>query len=141
MLVVTYLDNQALKDPKVGAILARRLVQAVIASNVYFLHTHPHTPLLYESGVRYAREPNAGKFEEFADIRRVLKRKWGDCDDLVAWRCAEIQYREKRPAQPLIYWREHDRSAEGKPPLVIWHVQVRRTDTGEVEDPSRLLGM
>jgi hypothetical protein len=139
MKVVTYLDEQALKNPKVGAILARKLLQAIVLGNRYYLHTHPNTPLLYESGVRYKREPNAFIYEEFADIPHVLKRGWGDCDDLVAWRCAEIQHREKRPCDPLIYWRQHPNGSGS--PITIWHVQVRRQDTGEVEDPSRLLGM
>jgi hypothetical protein len=139
MKVVTYLDDNSLKDPKVGAILARKLLQSIVLSNRYYLHTHPNTPLLYSSGVRYQREPNAFRYEEFADIPTVLKRGWGDCDDLVAWRVAEIQHREKRPADPLIYWRLHERPNGS--PLTIWHVQVRRQDTGEVEDPSRLLGM
>lgn len=139
MKVVTYLFDKALKDPKVGAILAKKLLEALIVANRYYLHTHPSTPLLYESDVRYAREPNAFRYEEFADIPTVLGRGWGDCDDLVAWRCAEIAQREKRPAAPLIYWRQHD-SDSGKK-VTVWHVQVRRLDTKEVEDPSRLLGM
>lgn len=139
MRVLTYLDNEALRDPRVGAILAKCLLEAVIAGNCYYLRHHPKTPWLYRSRVRYAREPNAGKYEEFADIQRVLRRGWGDCDDLAAWRCAEIIVRERRPAAPLIYWREYRRA--GRAPLTIWHVQVRRLDTQEVEDPSRLLGM
>lgn len=139
MKVVTYLYNDALKDAKVGAILAKRLLEALIVANRYYLKTHPKTPLLYESEVRYGREPNAFQYEEFADIPTVLKRGWGDCDDLVAWRCAEIAQREKRPAAPLIYWRRH-LGDDGRK-YTVWHVQVRRLDTKEVEDPSRLLGM
>ena len=134
MKILTYLDSGLMKRPKLAAGVVRLYLRALVISNAYYLKTHPDTPWLYKSGVRYAPEPNAGKFEEFAGIEQCLARKWGDCDDLAAWRAAEIRVKEGRPANILVYWRKSGNRC-------IWHVQVRRTDTREVEDPSRLLGM
>ncbi len=134
MQIRTYLDPGLMKRPKLAAGVVRLYLRALVISNAYYLRNNPNTPYLYQSGVRYAPEPNAGKFEEFAGIDLVLSRKWGDCDDLAAWRAAEIRIKEGRPANILVYWRKRGSQT-------IWHVQVRRSDTGEVEDPSRLLGM
>lgn len=136
MKIVTDVDPGVMKRPKLAAGVVRLHLRALVISNAYYLQTHPNTPYLYKSGVRYAPEPNAGKFEEFAGIAQCLVRGWGDCDDLAAWRAAEIRIKEKRPANILCYWRRNPENGQ-----TIWHVQVRRTDTGEVEDPSRLLGM
>jgi hypothetical protein len=135
MKIVTELDQDVMKRPKLAAGVVRLYLRALVISNAYYLKKHPNTPLLYQSGVKYAPEPNAGKYEEFASIATCLQRGWGDCDDLAAWRAAEIRVREGRPANILVYWRKREGAG------TIWHVQVRRPDTGECEDPSRLLGM
>jgi hypothetical protein len=134
MKIVTELDSGVMTRPKLAAGVVRLYLRALVVSNAYWLKKNPNAPLLYKSGVRYAPEPNAGKYEEFASAETCLKRGWGDCDDLAAWRAAEIRVREGRPANILVYWRKRDNRT-------VWHVQVKRTDTGEVEDPSRLLGM
>ena len=58
----------------------------------------PFAPL-HESGVVWKQEPWAGvRVEEFANIKQVYDRKWGDCDDMLAYRlCAED--RAELPAQ------------------------------------------
>ncbi len=134
MKIVTELDAGVMKRPKLAAGVVRLYLRALVISNAYYLQQHPETPMLYKSGVKYAPEPNAGKFEEFASIATILSRGWGDCDDLAAWRAAEIRVKEKRPANILVYWRKRNNRT-------VWHVQVKRTDTQEVEDPSRVLGM
>ncbi len=140
MKLVTSIPSVCLKNKREGALVARAFLQAVVKANECWLLHNPKAPKLYDSGVTYAREPWAGKYEEFATIPMVLKRGWGDCDDLCAWRVAEIR-REGRPADILIYWR---------PKTHIWHVEVRHWPSaaarkagehGTVEDPSRLLNM
>ena len=108
MRIVTELDAGVMSRPKLAAGVVRLYLRALVISNAYYLQQHPETPLLYKSGVRYAPEPNAGKYEEFASIRQCLERGWGDCDDLAAWRAAEIRVREKRPANILVYWRKQN---------------------------------
>ena len=85
-------------------------------------------PPLYDSGIRFAYEPNHGTgIEEFADPFLLLARKEGDCDDLCIYRLAEIQ--------------AAGRSASCR---AVWdgtqlHVQVRHPD-GSLEDPAKELG-
>lgn len=51
----------------------------------------PRIPPLYSTTIRYRPEPNAGTgIEEIADPWTVLQRGWGDCDDLIRYRIAEL---------------------------------------------------
>lgn len=86
-------------------------------------------PALYESGVRYRREP-AARREEWCTIPECLRRGWGDCEDLACWRAAELCVTgQDSQARPVLL-----RTRNG------WHVAVQRGD-GSIEDPSRRLGM
>src|SRR5579885_2076513 len=67
----------------------RMAVKLLVHADRAFLREHPHTPPLYSSGVRYLREPDDQ--ENYQDIARTLELKSGDCEDLVAWRLAELQ--------------------------------------------------
>lgn len=83
-------------------------------------------PKIYESGVRYRRE-GTGK-EQWQTIEQMLETRYGDCEDLAAWRCAELRMLGIR-AVPWF-------SKRGK----TWHVYVRYPN-GKTEDPSERLGM
>lgn len=112
-------------------------------------------PPLYESGIRFAYEPNHGDgHEEFAQPPDVYARGWGDCDDLVVYRCAELLAAQLPPnwgdlperKQREILTRIAIGQASGKLPSVsaIWqgasiHVRVRMPND-DIEDPSILLG-
>ena len=88
-------------------------------------------PSLYRSGVAFRPEATRGQgVEYFDDPWTVLKRGYGDCDDLVVWRAGELV-------------------AAGEPAGVVcmgaaqftiprYHVAVRRAD-GSLEDPSKVL--
>lgn len=92
-------------------------------------------PALYSSGVRYAREvclaPGVRETcERFLSARKALEERTADCDDLAAWRSAELRVSGEDPgAAPFCR-----RSEAG------WHCLVRRSD-GTIEDPSVVLGM
>jgi hypothetical protein len=143
------------RDMRTVAMFAVPLLRIVVASNRLEMRRArkagtPYPPL-YKSPIVYNREPWAGRIEEFADCRTVLKRGWGDCDDLCAYRLAELLEAGERPARPCsrhvsavagctacvpgadirVYWR-----GPGKP----MHVEVRRAN-GVIEDPSRFLGL
>lgn len=105
---------------------AKHALEAVIAINLGIMR-RMKLPLLYKSGVRYKPEPNNG-YEDFDNALVVLARKNGDCDDLVAWRIAELRKMGEN-AQVRIVWPRGSRR---------YHAQVRRAD-GTVEDPSRVL--
>lgn len=128
----------ATRNKRVIAVLAQTFLRAVVMSNMVTIREAKlqgkHIPSLYKSGVVYRREPlRRGKqYEEFADILTTLRRGWGDCDDLCAWRVAELRVTGEDPKADIrIYWR---------PRSNVMHVEVRRGD-GSIEDPSRFLGL
>lgn len=133
--------GRATDDPRILAELARMGLELCIASNRLFLRAFrqkhgrrfPSIYKLARSGrVRYERERENG--EEFADALIVLGRGWGDCDDLICWRIAELRERGEH-ATVVIYWRK-------RKPGQGWrfHCQLRRAN-GRIEDPSRFLGL
>ena len=87
-------------------------------------------PPLYRSGIRYQLEPQHGSGnEDFAPPPLTFARKWGDCDDLVIYRLAELNASGEK-AYCYTTWPEGTQSL---------HVLVRRAN-GELEDPSIILG-
>lgn len=82
-------------------------------------------PPLYESGIRYRREV-AGQ-ERWQSAVELLARLSGDCEDVAAYRVAELRMLGE-PATVLI----------GRTERGTFHARVRRAD-GAVEDPSAIL--
>jgi hypothetical protein len=105
------------------------LLAATQTINEAYLRANPGTPWLYEAGVRFDREPPELR-EEFACIPVVLKRGWGDCDDLAPWRAAELRVRRGLDAKVCVF-----NVGPG-----LWHAAVKLPN-GRHEDPSRVLGM
>lgn len=138
MQIITNVHTEH-QPPEATAAVARGFLYGVVLANCLQIRSK-QVPLLYESGVEFRPEPWQGKFEEFADAITVHRRRWGDCDDLCAWRVAELRTIGDRrlglrpcKATIKIYWRDY---AHGRG----FHVEVRLPD-GSVEDPSRFLGM
>jgi len=84
-------------------------------------------PALYSSGVRYRRD----KGETWDSAQICCRRGWGDCEDLAAWRAADLRLRGI-PARAVVQ--------RSKTPGVSWHAVVQLPN-GRIEDPSRRLGM
>jgi len=85
---------------------------------------------LYAAGVIYHPEQK----ENFLCIPGVLARGFGDCDDLTAWRVAELRESGQDPgARPFV--RPSKSGVPGR-----FHALVLRGD-GTYEDPSAKLGM
>jgi hypothetical protein len=78
------------------------------------------TPRLLSSGVRYQREQGR---EQWWPIPRVLATGYGDCEDLASWLAAETGGDAIALRVPTGY-----------------HI-VTRLPTGQIVDPSRMLGM
>ena len=116
-------------DAKIEALVG--LLEALIGVNVAWLRENPDAPSLYASGVRYLEEPRGQ--EDWQDIPETLRLRSGDCEDLGSWRVAELRVRGHERAMPHV-----KKSFSG--PRTIFHVAVRRAD-GQLEDPSRILGM
>lgn len=156
-------------DPRVLAELAQIFLRAVIASNRVTIREARRRgkplPPLYSTAVKFRPEPWAGKAEEFADVLTVYDRLWGDCDDLVGIRCAELQ-EQGIAADVRLYWRYWRKvngqkvrvpeeqvlgylNAHGRLPKgvkVTMHAELRHppdaaNPKGRIEDPSRFLGM
>lgn len=118
-------------------------VFGLMLENIAWLKAHPETPDLYSAGVSYRperrREDPATKQvteygEEWQTIPWVIYRGYGDCEDLGAWRSAELNAKYHVKAHPYIKMRQM--------PNGYWraHVLVRWPD-GKIEDPSAKLGM
>lgn len=97
------------------------------AVNVVLLQRKPNAPKLYASGVRYRAEPKGR--EKWLTIPKVLSRGHGDCEDLAAWRAAELQ--RAGIAARVVVIRSGPKT---------FHAVVRWPG-GRIEDPSRKLGM
>ncbi len=101
-------------------------------------------PPFYHCGIRYRPEDPEqqrfkllgvdGSFEDWADPYTVKERGFGDCDDMVLWRCAEtLAGKNWQDGQPLPVW-----------PVVAniidterYHVLLRHGPNGKLEDPAR----
>lgn len=127
--------------------VARRLAEAVVEINRLYLRMYK-VPPLYSGAVVYQEEPAGQGFEEFAPIPQVLQRGWGDCDDLVPWRVAELREMGE-PAQIRLLWqRPTGGPHKGKK---LFHLVVRRAvrdpitnrwrASRQFECPSTILGM
>ena len=88
-------------------------------------------PPLYKSGVRYRRE--SPKRERWLRSDEVLEVGYGDCEDLAAWRAAELRQRGL-PAKVIV---------KKTGPRKFHALVAVPTETGRwiTEDPSRRLGM
>ena len=177
MRIVTTINPQ-LTDPDQVAAVARYFLRGVILANRMLIRAGL-VPTLYTSGVRYRPEPwpstclscgrkvqntlhtcphckstNLERLEEFADALTVLRRGFGDCDDLSPWRTAELQESGDDRADSKISWKTRCRECgaevnkrDARCPRCgsgakrrAFHVVTRRGD-GRVEDPSHYLGM
>ncbi len=117
------------------------LMEAMCAIDLLHLRQQRY-PKLYESGVVYRRENGT---ENWLDIPSIIKAGWGDCEDLVFWRVAELR-KQGVKAAPFAKWRR----VNG---VFKYHALVRRFGPGRdhfgrwvaardwLEDPSVRLGM
>ncbi len=85
----------------------------------------PQIPLLYESGVRYDRlEPPPGSAcgdDDWADVIAVNRLKLGDCEDIAAYRVAELRRRMNIEASAHLTLRTNgDRTRHSFHILVRW---------------------
>jgi hypothetical protein len=121
----------AIRIPLVTGASLRAALAGLTALNEWALSTWD-VPPIYSAGVRYQREPAGREDWDIAPI--VYARGWGDCEDLAAWRAAELRLGLGGvPPERAIA----DTYQSGPR---TWHCIVRRAD-GSIEDPSLMLGM
>lgn len=107
------------------------MLECLVQLDLLHLQTSPDYPLLYQSGVRYKTE--GLKREDWLTIPEVIKRRFGDCEDLAAWRTAELRM-QGIAARACFSFRK---MALGG---TMYHIKVLYPD-GREEDPSKILGM
>jgi hypothetical protein len=130
------------KNARMSQLMLAGGVYGLMLQNIAWLKAHPETPDLYEAGVTYKPERHRENFkgqpteygEEWQTIPYVIYRGYGDCEDLGAWRSAELRAKYNIKASPFIKMRHM--------PDGFWraHVVVRWPN-GTIEDPSAKLGM
>jgi len=122
-------------DTAMGQMAMDTLAEAFVQINEQWLRTHPETPDLYESGVRY--DLHADVQGPWQAIPRLYAMGRGDCEDIAAARTAELRVRHGIAARMCNQHWDHawDASQEGR-----WstHWLVCLPD-GTVEDPSSRL--
>lgn len=99
-------------------------------------------PDLYRTHVRYRQEP-LGE-ENWRDAAIVLQTGFGDCEDLAAFRVAELRVKHKIPAKCVFRWKMFDVETQAGPRRVkLYHILVGVWRDGRLltEDPSKRLGM
>lgn len=85
-------------------------------------------PPLFEAGVVYRREPRGR--EQWLHAAQLVRRGFGDCEDLACYRAADLRVYESEPARVRVL-------RTGRKTL---HAVVERAD-GSIEDVARALGM
>lgn len=112
-------------------------LEGLVKLNVQLLRQHAAAghpvPELYAAGVHWQPDREKGRVVETWDtIDVVRKRGYGDCEDLAAWRAAELRWRQGVPARAVV--------RRSNTPGVAWHAVVELPD-GKILDPSVRLGM
>lgn len=123
-------------SPRAGGECVRALVSALVTIDILYLREHPLTPPLIRSGVRYRRQKLGA--DRWIDIPRMLETKEGSCEDLVAWRCAELAL-VGETATPAVLIQDMGMLPTGQP-FVLYHVVTRRA-SGQLEDIAQAHGM
>lgn len=117
--------------PEAIEALAEGLVQLNEFYMEHALDNGIELPALYESGIVYRREPKGREWWEAAsDILGLVDERSGDCEDLAAYRVAELRVFEGEDAVLRVI-----RTDRG-----TFHAVVERGN-GEIEDPSRIAVM
>lgn len=92
-------------------------------------------PLLYNSGVRYSNPPDTSrKPQPWRDVPLLLSSGHGTCHELSAWRIAEARFKEGANVVPYVTCKNMNGGT-------MFHVQVLDLNSGNIEDPSVILGM
>ena len=112
-----------------GERFVRRLLHFLALTDSDALDFNPGYPKLYDSGIRYARDP------DWLDSHALLEYGVGDCKSLCAYRLAELHRSGEDPGARMIVTGGPNPGGGGQ-----YHVRILRSG-GWIEDPSRRKGM
>lgn len=125
----------------VGHDVLKAMLECLVQVNVALMRSQPF-PELYRTKVRYRQEP-LGQ-ENWRDAAIVLRTGFGDCEDLAAYRAAELRVRHNVPAVCVFRWKTLTVRQDGVERKVkLYHILVGVPHEGKllIEDPSKRLGM
>lgn len=106
-------------------------LEGLTGVNEVLMRRDPSIPPLYSTGAIWELRPGDPTEKEWRYAHDVATTGWGDCQDLSAYRTAELRVTGEDPAaQVRVYPTGKNR----------YHAVVARGD-GSVEDPSVILGM
>jgi hypothetical protein len=100
----------------------------------YLLAYGNAVPRFYDAGLRYKSPEDACGGDIWQDIPTLLGRRYGDCKDLSCFRAADLVVRQKVDARPIVKRRFYPSG------FALYHVVVLLPN-GDIEDPSKILGM
>lgn len=122
----------AVPDVAMGPEVLDTALEAVTRTNERLIH-EDKVPLASEAiqkhGVKWKPEPPGD--EHFDHALTVMKRGWGDCDDLAPYGAASLRVTGEDPGARAVVMRSGPKK---------WHAVVERSD-GSVWDPSADAGM
>jgi hypothetical protein len=101
-----------------------KLLEGLVSINQEILSNNPDMPPLYDSNINY-QEEKAGE-EVWKPLTRVIDAGVGDCEDLTAWRVAELRNQGEDVQGVFV---DNGRG---------YHAVVEYSN-GEIEDPSQIL--
>jgi Transglutaminase-like superfamily len=117
------------------------LLECLVQVNMALMSSRPF-PDLYSTRVRYRQEP-LGE-ENWRDAAIILQSGYGDCEDLAAFRVAELRVKHRIPARCVFRWKTFTLTNQsGKHRVKLYHILVglQQGKTMLLEDPSKRLGM
>lgn len=129
-----------LKLPGDGLDLSRSIQDVILTLALVWSEELKRRPLpsIYKGSIVYRPEPEDNEAEEWTDPYTLRERGYGDCDDLVIARLAELYVKAGQnadtPRSKLIAWP----SVARKKGTNLYHVMIRHK-SGELEDPSQIL--
>lgn len=101
-------------------------IEGLVRINEVLMMQHQY-PALYTAGVHYQRESR----DIWRNAMEIVQSGWGDCEDLAAYRVAELRVTGEDPRASILVYK----SGAHK-----YHTVVRHGDNS-IEDPSTILGM
>ncbi len=117
------------------------LLECLVQINVALMRSQKF-PDLYSTHVRYRQEP-LGE-ENWRDAAIILQTGFGDCEDLAAYRVAELRVKYGIQARCIFRWKTFELETKaGKRWVKLYHILVGVEKNGVllIEDPSKRLGM
>jgi hypothetical protein len=123
--------NVAIPEAHVSAPILNAALEATTRLNESLLKTGqvPTFDQALGKGIKWRPEPFED--EHFDHAAEVVKRGWGDCDDLAPYHAASLRHSGEDPGATAIARRSGPKR---------WHAIVQRSD-GRLEDPSKAAGM